>query len=161
MACPSYFIVHSPHTRNAPTYTNLEWLLHRLLSFTVRAHTTLRRIQNLNGLSIIFYRSHSAHTQRSDVYIDYRQVWGSLRLAPNIVKLNVRHLGCKHGFLSIQYSKPPIKNITNCIFRMNHQIFDLPIILHIQYTYAVILNFVVFPVLHFHPLMFPLSQYIP
>ena len=27
----------------------------------------------------------------------------------NIAKLNVRHLGCKHGLLSIQYSKLPIK----------------------------------------------------
>ena len=76
------FIVHSPCTRDAPTYTQLEWLVHRILSFTVRAHVTLRRIQNLNGLSIVFYRSQSAHMRRSDVYIDYRQVWDSLRLAP-------------------------------------------------------------------------------
>ena len=89
MACLSYFIVHSPCTRDAPTYTNLEWLLRRILSFTVRAHATLRRIQNLNGLSIVFYRSHSAHTRRSDVYIDYRQVWGSLRLAPNRLLLTL------------------------------------------------------------------------
>ena len=82
MACPSYFIVHSPCTRDAPTYTKLKWLIHRILSFILRAHATLQRMQNLNGLSIVFYRSHSAHTQRSDVYIDYRQVWGSLRLAP-------------------------------------------------------------------------------
>ena len=52
-------------------------------SHAVRAHATFRRIQNLNGLSIVFYRSHSGHTRRSDAYIDYRQVWGSLRLAPN------------------------------------------------------------------------------
>ena len=84
MACPSYFIGHSPRTCDAPTYTKLEWLVHRILSFTVRAHATLRRIQNLNGLSIVFYRLHSAHTRRSDVYIDYRQVWDSLRLAPNM-----------------------------------------------------------------------------
>ena len=51
----------------------------------------------------------------------------------NIAKLNVRHLGCKHGFLSTQHSKPPIKNIANCIFTVNRQIFDLPIILCIWY----------------------------
>ena len=51
----------------------------------------------------------------------------------NIAKLNICHLGCKHGFLSIQYSKPPIKNLANCIFRANRQIFDSPIIPHIQY----------------------------
>ena len=44
------------------------WLVYRILSFTVRAHATLRRIQTLNGLSIVFYRSQSAHTRRSDVY---------------------------------------------------------------------------------------------
>ena len=81
-ACLSYFIVHCPCTRDAPTYTKREWLVYRILSFTLRAYATLRRIQNLNGLTIVFYRSHSAHTRRSDVYIDYRQVWVSLRLAP-------------------------------------------------------------------------------
>ena len=48
----------------------------------------------------------------------------------NIAKLNVCHLYCKH---SIQYSKLPIKNLANCIFRANCQIFDLPIIPCIQY----------------------------
>ena len=33
------------------------WLVHHILLFTVRAHMTLQRIQNLNGLSIIYYRS--------------------------------------------------------------------------------------------------------
>ena len=47
MACPSYFIVHSPRTCDAPTYTKLEWLVHRILSFTLRAHATLRRIHQL------------------------------------------------------------------------------------------------------------------
>ena len=41
----NYFIVHSPRTRDAPMHT-----------------------KNLNGLSIIFYHSQSAHRQRSDVY---------------------------------------------------------------------------------------------
>ena len=68
MAWPSYFILHTPRTCDASTYTKLEWLVHRILSFTLRAHTTLRRIQNLNGLSIVFYCSHSVHTRRSDVY---------------------------------------------------------------------------------------------
>ena len=148
MACLSYFIAHSPFTHDAPTYTKLEWLVHRILSFTLCAHatlrriqnlnglsivfyrsqstlrriqnlnglsivfyrsqstlrriqnlnglsivfyrsqSTLRRIQNLNGLSIVFYRSHSAHTRHSDVYIDYRQVWGLLRLAPIIFEMH-------------------------------------------------------------------------
>ena len=62
MACLSYFIVHSPRTRDAPMYTKLEWIVHCILSFTVHAHATLRRIQNLNGLSIVFqYRSHFQH----------------------------------------------------------------------------------------------------
>ena len=46
----------------------------------------------------------------------------------NIAKLNVCHLCCKHGFLTIQYS---IKNLANWIFRANRQIFNLPIILSI------------------------------
>ena len=52
----------------------------------------------------------------------------------NIAKLNVHHLGFKHGFLFIQYSKPPIKNLNNCIIRVNRQIFDAPIILCIGYS---------------------------
>ena len=51
----------------------------------------------------------------------------------NIAKLNVHHLGCKHGSLSIQYSKMPIKNLANCIIRVNCQIFDSPIIPRIRY----------------------------
>ena len=31
----------------APTYTKLEWLVHRILSFTLRARATLRRIHQL------------------------------------------------------------------------------------------------------------------
>ena len=38
-------------------------------------------MQSLNGLSIIFYHSYSAHTRCSDINIAYQQVWGSLRLA--------------------------------------------------------------------------------
>ena len=49
-------------------------------------------------------------------------VWQITYVHVNIAKLNVCHLACKHGFLSIQYSKPPIKNLANCIFRANHQI---------------------------------------
>ena len=52
----------------------------------------------------------------------------------NIAKLNGRHLGYKHEFLSTQYSKPPIKNLVNCIFRANRQIFNSPIIPRIRYT---------------------------
>ena len=48
-----------------------------------------------------------------------------------IAKLNVRHLGCNP--LSIQYSKSPNKNLANCIFRGNCQIFDSSIIPRIQY----------------------------
>ena len=51
----------------------------------------------------------------------------------SIAKLNVHHLGCKHGFLSIQYSKLPNKSLANYIFRANHQIFDSPIIPRIRY----------------------------
>ena len=58
----------------------------------------------------------------------------------NIAKLNVRHLDCKHGFLSIQYSKPPIKNLTNGIFRANCQLADNSMYTvtlddQVQYTY--------------------------
>ena len=48
-------------------------------------------------------------------------------------QLNVHHLDCRHGFLSMQYSKPPIKMLTNCIFIAIRQIFDSSIIPHIQY----------------------------
>ena len=58
MAFPSYFIVHSPRTRNDPMYTKLEWFIHRILSFRVQAYAMTWRIR------------------------DYRQVWGSLRLVP-------------------------------------------------------------------------------
>ena len=64
------------------------------------------------------------------VYVVYLAVafnFGSLANHVNITKLNVHRLGCKHGFLSIQYSQLPIKNLANCIFRTNHQLFDLPI----------------------------------
>ena len=60
MTCLSYFIVHSLCTRDDPTYTKLEWLVYHILSFTVRAHATTRRIP------------------------DYWQVWSPLRLAPII-----------------------------------------------------------------------------
>ena len=71
----------SQHTRNSPTYTKLEWPVHHnILSFTVRTHAMSQKI--LNGLSIVFYRPQSAHTQCSDVNVNYQQVWGSLRLTP-------------------------------------------------------------------------------
>ena len=83
MACSLHFIVHSPRTcTQRSTYTKFEWLVHHILSFTNRTHTTLRRIQNLNGLSIVFYCSQSVHMWHSDVSIYYQQVWGLLRLAP-------------------------------------------------------------------------------
>ena len=47
-------------THYAPMYTKLEWLVHRVLSFTLWAHAKLRRIHQL------------------------LPVWGSLRLAPII-----------------------------------------------------------------------------
>ena len=60
----------------------------------------------------------------------------------NIANLHVRHLGCKHGFLSIQYLKPPNKSLANCIFRVNCQILDSPILplTGIQYTSCTIKN---------------------
>ena len=61
------------------------------------------------------------------IYVVYLAV-GSLANHINIAKLNVCHLGCKHKFLSIRCSKSPNKNLANCIFRANRQIFDLPII---------------------------------
>ena len=54
--------------------------------------------------------------------------FGNLANQVNIAKLNVCHLSCKHGFLFIEYSKSPINSLANCIFRTNHQIFDLLII---------------------------------
>ena len=39
-------------------------------------------IQNLNGFSIGFFCSHSAHSVTDGPIRDYRPVWGSLRLAP-------------------------------------------------------------------------------
>ena len=50
------------------------------------------------------------------VYAEYLAVALIWRFGEShIAKLNAHHLGCKHGFLSIRYSKPPIKNLTNCI----------------------------------------------
>ena len=57
--------------------------------------------------------------------------FGGLENHVYIAKLIVRHLGCRHGFLSMQYSKPPIKTFT--IFRAIHQILDSPIIPRIRY----------------------------
>ena len=68
MVCPSYFIIHSPRKCDTQMYIKLEWLVHRTSSFTVRAHATLRRIQNLNALSIVFYHLQSVHTPHFDVY---------------------------------------------------------------------------------------------
>ena len=38
----------------------------------------------------------------------------------NTAKLKLRHLGRKHEFLFIQYSKPSIKNLANCIYCQNN-----------------------------------------
>ena len=123
MACLSYFIVHSPCTCDSPMHTQLEWLVHRILSFTVRAHATLRRIQNLNGLSIVFYRLHSAHTRRSDVYIDYRQVWDSLRLAPTntfyVVTILVASFIQNHC-VSVLLQASKVNHVTANILTGNH-----------------------------------------
>ena len=62
-------------------------------------------------------------------------LFGGLANHVSIAKLNVCHLGYKHGFLSIQCSKPPIKNLANCNFRANRQIFDSPIIPCIRYMH--------------------------
>ena len=69
-----------------------------------------------------------------DMYRIHGILGGDFNMANhvNIAKLNIHHLGCKHRFLSIQHSKPPIKNLANCIFRVNRQIFDSPIIPHIR-----------------------------
>ena len=64
------------------TYAKLEWLVHHILSFTVRAHTMLRRIQNLNGLSIVFYRSQSVHVRRSE-YTQLPTSVGLVQARPN------------------------------------------------------------------------------
>ena len=58
--------------------------LHRPLHVHYLPFVNVCSAQNLNGLSIVFYCSHSTHMRRSDVYIDYRQVWGLLRLTPNM-----------------------------------------------------------------------------
>ena len=49
------------------------------------------------------------------VYVVYLAValFGALANHVNIARLNVRYLGCKHEFLSIQYSKSPNKNLAN------------------------------------------------
>ena len=59
------------------------------------------------------------------VYVYIRGIFGGgFNLANHIyiAKLNVRHLGCRHGFLSMQYLKSPIKMFANCIFRAIRQI---------------------------------------
>ena len=78
MACPLYFIVHSLHTRNAPTYTKL-WMacpsyktlngLSIVFYYSQFAHMRRADVyKTLNGLSIVFYHSQFAHTRRTDVY---------------------------------------------------------------------------------------------
>ena len=46
-------------------YTKLKWLLNRILSVSQSVHVTYEHSQNLNGLSIVFYHSHSLHMRRT------------------------------------------------------------------------------------------------
>ena len=72
--------------------------------------------------------------------IPYNQnIWRSFKLGSlvncvTITKFNVHHLDYNHGFLSIEYSKLPIQNPINSMFRVNCQLQGLPIILVIWYV---------------------------
>ena len=83
------------------------------------------------GVTITKAMASSGKIQQTTVYVVYLVValirWfgeSHKYISPNYV--NVHHLGCKHGFLSIQF-----KNFANCIFGVNHPIFDSPVISHI------------------------------
>ena len=88
------------------------------------------------------------------IYVVYLAVaFGNLANHVNIAILNVCHLSCKHGFLFIENSKPPINNLANCIFRANRQILDSLIIPRIVDTRYHIIYRVIFAQLYFHELL--------
>ena len=64
------------------TMTKLEWLVHRILSITAPTHATLATITKLEWLAhhILSFTVRTRDARNDD--IDYRPVWGSLRLAP-------------------------------------------------------------------------------
>ena len=101
--------------------------------------------QRVRGLSManfqwprtrVIYLLYTLSWPRTYTYRIHGIFGGGFNLAKHIciAKLNVHHLGCRHEFLSMQYSKPPIKMLVNCIFKAIHQIFDSPIIPCIRYT---------------------------
>ena len=71
------------HTTLA-TMTKLECLVHRILSFMVRTHAMLATMTKLEWLvhHILSFTVCTGDALNND--IDYRPVWGSLRLAPII-----------------------------------------------------------------------------
>ena len=74
MSCPLYFIIHSPCTRDAPTYTKLEWLVHCILLFTVCAHVTSDKCGAHSG----------SPQQLSTLVLNSRDQQGNLWLPPKI-----------------------------------------------------------------------------
>ena len=70
------------------TMTKPEWLVHRILSFTVRTHAMLATMTKPEWLvhRILSFTVRTRDARNDD--INYRPVWGSLRLAPIII-LNI------------------------------------------------------------------------
>ena len=63
--CQLYFIVLTVRTHDVQNHDTLEWLVNHIISFSQSVQTTYKTMTHLNGLSIVFYRSHSPYTQRT------------------------------------------------------------------------------------------------
>ena len=70
------------------------------------------------------------------IYVVYLAValFDGLENHVNIARPNVHHPGNKHGSPSIPHSQSPHKDLANCIFRANRQIFNSPN----NFTYIVV-----------------------
>ena len=79
------------------------------------------------------FPSYTAYTVYM-IYLAVALIWwfGKLRLYRQI-KCTPFSQAVGMGFLSMQYSKPPIKMLTSCILRVIHQIFNSPMLLCIRY----------------------------
>ena len=87
IACQSYFIVLTVRTHDVQNHDRLEWLLNRISSFSQSVHMTYETMTELNGFSIVFYRSRSPYTRRTKPWQPTASVgraWGASepRLAP-------------------------------------------------------------------------------
>ena len=59
------FIALTVHTCDIQNHDILEWFLNCILLFSQSIHATYETMTDLNGFSIVFYRSHSPYTWRT------------------------------------------------------------------------------------------------